>query len=561
MALPYRAHWSLYALVGTLTTAVLAYGVVEQVFDTNFYVLWEATALLAGDHPYRDFFQTGWPLLTAVSTLVQWLSGYRLIGEFVVHWTFIVASMVIAFHMAVRLSGSPVASLASVLVAIVILLGAPTFQFPKMFFYPCAVLAGWWYMERPSVRRAAALGAIAGLAFLFRHDHGLYIGVASVLAFALARLIVPASRGWRGAFRDATAYGLTAAALLAPWAVVVQVNEGLVDYVRTRAAWGETWAPAESPYRSLVDANPLRMVPIGGGEFRLPPNDTAVEWLFHLTMLVPVFILGLAAYTVLSRMRRGEPTSLDSGRCLLAAALATFIAERLLRQPSYYQALLPLTAVLGARLLTQAWRAEPGIRRALGIAASIAVFLVTTVAAIASLDRDLFAPSERAELRNVYGQLLAAPPIDAYQPAEEARRLDAAGWEEAGEDFRLKMLIRYMHDCTTGGDRLFVTGSTPYQVGYLAERPIAGGHLQWAHGWRSDPPHEAQSLALLERQSVPFAVSTHDPVFEDLAAYPRILEHFTRHYVELEGTGGRLLIDTRRRATSRFGRLGLPCFS
>lgn len=561
MALPSRAHWSLYALVGTLTAAVLAYGVVEQVFDTNFYVLWEATALLAGDHPYRDFFQTGWPLLTAVSTLVQWLSGYRLIGEFLIHWTFIVASMVIAFHMAVRLSGSAVAALVSVLVAIVILLGAPTFQFPKMFFYPCAVLAGWWYLERPAVGRAAALGAIAGLAFLYRHDHGLYIGVASVLAFALARLVVPASRSWRSAFREAAAYALTAAVVLVPWAVVVQLNEGLIDYVRTRAAWGETWAPVESPYRSLVDVNPLRMVPIGGDGFQLPLSDTAVEWLFHLTMIVPLLVLGTAASVVLSRVRRGEPIALDSGRCLLAAALAAFIGERLLRQPSYYQALLPLTAVLGARLLTQAWGSRAGIRRALGIAAASGVFFVTTVAAIASLDRDLFAPSERAELRNVYRQLLAAPPIDAYQPAAEARRLDAAEWMEVGEDLRLKILIRYMHDCTTGGDRLFVTGSTPYQVGYLAERPIAGGHLQWEHRWRSDPEHEAQSLALLERQSVPFAISTHDPVLEDLVAYPRIREYFLRHYVEMEGTEGRLLIDTRRRATSRFGRLGLPCFS
>lgn len=561
MALPTRAHWSLYALVGTLTAAVLAYGVVEQVFDTNFYVLWEATALLAGDHPYRDFFQTGWPLLTAVSTLAQWLSGNRLIGEFLVHWVFIVASIVIAFHMAVRLSGSPAASLASVLVAIVILLGAPTFQFPKMFFYPCAVLAGWWYMERPAVGRAAVLGAIAGLAFLYRHDHGLYVGVASVLAFALARLIVPASRGWRSALREAGAYALTAAVVVAPWAVVVQLNEGLIDYVRTRAAWGETWAPTESPYRSLVDVNPLRMVPIGGAGFQLPQFETAVEWLFHLTMFVPLFVLAQAAYTVLSRLRRGEPIALDSGRCLLAAALAAFIGERLLRQPSYYQALLPLTAVLGARLLTEAWRVQPGIRRVLGMAAAVGVFLVTTEAAIASLDRDLFAPSERTELGNVYRQLLASPPIDVYQPAGEARRLDAAAWTELDEDDRLKILIRYMHDCTTGGDRLFVTGSTPYQVGYLAERPIAGGHLQWAHEWRADPAHEAQSLALLERQSVPFAVSTHDPVLEDLAAYPRIRDYFARHYVELEGTDGRLLIDTRRRATSRFGRLGLPCFS
>jgi hypothetical protein len=33
--------------------------VVEQLFDTNFLFVWRATALLAGDHPYRDFCRLG----------------------------------------------------------------------------------------------------------------------------------------------------------------------------------------------------------------------------------------------------------------------------------------------------------------------------------------------------------------------------------------------------------------------------------------------------------------------------------------------------------------------
>jgi len=106
-----------------------------------------------------------------------------------------------------------------------------------------------------------------------------------------------------------------------------------------------------------------------------------------------------------------------------------------------------------------------------------------------------------------------------------------------------------------------VTGSTPYQVGYYAERAIAGGHVQWHHGWRSDPVHEQQSLALIERQSVPFAVSTHDPVLDDLKAYPHIREYFSRHYVELSETHGRVLVDRRRHQTGAFGKLGLPCFA
>src|ERR1051325_5267672 len=130
-----RSHQVLYAVIGVLTLAVLAYSVVEQVFDTNFYVLWEAPALLAGDHPYRDFYQMGWPLLTVLSTMMQWASGYRLIGEFVLQWAFITASVVIGFHLAIRLSHSVWAALVTTLLAIVIVAPTPTFQFPKLFFY------------------------------------------------------------------------------------------------------------------------------------------------------------------------------------------------------------------------------------------------------------------------------------------------------------------------------------------------------------------------------------------------------------------------------------------
>jgi hypothetical protein len=66
---------------------------------------------------------------------------------------------------------------------------------------------------------------------------------------------------------------------------------------------------------------------------------------------------------------------------------------------------------------------------------------------------------------------------------------------------------------------------------------------------------------LLQRQSVPFAFATHNPVLEDLVDYPDIQEYFRANYVEIDGTLGRLLVDRRKRPTGRYGALGLPCFS
>jgi len=73
-------------------------------FDSNFYTLWEATALIAGDHPHRDFFEWGMPLQMMTSVVGQVISGHRLIGEFGLHWVFILAGALIAAHLGYRLS-------------------------------------------------------------------------------------------------------------------------------------------------------------------------------------------------------------------------------------------------------------------------------------------------------------------------------------------------------------------------------------------------------------------------------------------------------------------------
>ena len=160
--------------------------------------------------------------------------------------------------------------------------------------------------------------------------------------------------------------------------------------------------------------------------------------------------------------------------------------------------------------------------------------------------------------------MLVSPPIDAF-----ATRADIDTWT-AGRDHDAwvrgevrawpEVLLRYMHDCTAAGDRVLVSGQTPYHISYLIDRPVAGGHLFWHHRWRSDPAREAELMALLERQSVPFAFSTSDPVLNDLQFYPNIRAYFETHYAELPGSRRLLLVDQRRRPTGTFGPYGFPCF-
>src|SRR5262245_13682869 len=373
-----RTHRMLCAGVGVLTLAVLMYSMVEQLFDTNFYFVWQATALLAGDHPYRDFYEMGSPLMTLMSAAMQWAVGYRLIGEFLIHWTFIVAGVVISFHLARRLSHSLWASLTTTLIAIAIIAATPTYHFPKLFFYPVAVWVLWSYMEAPSVRRGAVVGLVTDAAFLFRHDHAIYIGTGAVLAFVLARVINPESRHWRSSAREIVAFTVAAAVPLLPWAILVQRNEGLIEYIRARAAWGDTQAPAGLAYLVLVlrDFNPATIVGVGG----LPSREAGQRWLLQLTLLLPLIVLARVAIAFMAH-RRNEPSiSLETGRTIIAAAMAVIVAIRLSREDSYFVVVLTLSTVLGARLLAAAGQSGTRVWRIVQPLLAVSTLVVAGVA-------------------------------------------------------------------------------------------------------------------------------------------------------------------------------------
>jgi hypothetical protein len=633
--------------VAVAATVVLALSVPPQLFDTNFYSLWEATSLLAGDHPYRDFFEWGIPLQAVVSAAAQSVFGYRMISEFVfVHWTFIAAGAVLSFDLAYRVSRSLLAAGAMAATGIAVLPDTATFHYPKMFFYPAAIWLAWRYIDRPGLRDAAGLGLLTAVAFLFRHDHGVYIGVASVLACLLARGI-DAGRRWRDTVADAGTYTAVATLALLPWLVTVQRTEGVTDYVRARAELYSMWS-AGSEYGKLLRRNPFRLVddwvpaiaprpgvvsfawqpPVDDarqaklesrfglrrlegpdadqrwryavdnvydpklyGLARLTGDTQGFEWdllerlnewlpavepsrtfLAQVTAFVPFFVLASVGWDILRTRRLHVPVPASACAIAVGAVLLIVVDQSLFREPSYAHLVAPLTGALAARFFTSwrdglpvnAWAAARFGRWArLAIATAILAITAVTTASLSKFDR-LFTRGNAESVADTFDRLLASPPIDAFVTTGEVARWtngeSREAWNAGTMPYTPEIMLRYMHDCVGPADRVLVSGSTPFQIGYLVERPVAGGHLFWHHRWRADSRHELELLALLERQSVPFAFSTHDPVMNDLKAYPRIHAHFTTHYQPLPGSSGRLLVDARRRPTGHFGPYQFPCF-
>jgi hypothetical protein len=443
------------------------------------------------------------------------------------------------------------------------------------------------------------------VAFLFRHDYGVYLGFGSCVTFVAAGLANRASLKWASVLREALAYAAAVMVTLSPLVAVVQANEGIIEYTQMRLALNQ---PARVfPYSSLLHMNPVReLMPVAlpppkpgvvrfewqsgvtediqhqlerryrlrrlegrdgndrlqyeienlydvnllgldpyitdGAGFewdklyearsRLPSRENAVEWIAQVALLVPLLLVATGGLELLGAWRRSAVVPPDAWYMITAGIFLAFVDASLFREWSYVTVVVPVTAALSARFIVA--------RSVIARGCAVSILLLTAFAAVVwARGTPLFHPSSLvASTSGALEQLFASPPVDGSP----------------------QYPYRYLHDCTVPGDRLLVTGVTPVQVSYYTERPIAGGHLAWHQGWRSDPIHEAQSLALLKHQSVPFAVSTHDPVLEDLRQYPKISEYIKRYYVELPKSRGTILVDTRRPPTGRFGPLDYPCF-
>jgi hypothetical protein len=252
-----------------------------------------------------------------------------------------------------------------------------------------------------------------------------------------------------------------------------------------------------------------------------------------MALLVPLALVLTAVRLLWRTWGQAEAERGDACRMLLAGSFLGTVDVALLRQPSYVVVVAPLTAALSARFLAN--------RLLTGRLIAATLVTSTIVAALIWMRGNplyyLYKPLELSRsVEKTFARLVAYPPDYEYLPFE------------------------YLRECTAPGDHILITGLTPPHVSYFAQRPMAGGHLRWRRGWRSDPVHEAQSLTLLKRQSVPIAFSTADPVLDTFRSYPHIYAYLTEYYRTVEGSNGFIMVDRRRRATGTFGPDKFPCF-
>lgn len=194
----------------------------EPLNDQFMSVVW-GREILFGRLPVRDFFEAGEPLTELMSAAAGALVGYRLLAEALVVALAMGIGTWVVFWVTSQLTRSTIPSaLAAVLVAIA---GGRSYSYPKILIYAIAAALIWRYIQQHTWQRLAALSLWTGAAFLWRHDHGMY------LAFATAFVVVLAQGFTRPAAARLALAGTIALAVSAPYLGWVQWKRGILPYL------------------------------------------------------------------------------------------------------------------------------------------------------------------------------------------------------------------------------------------------------------------------------------------------------------------------------------------
>jgi hypothetical protein len=261
--MPRRLLTVVLAVVLGLSTFAYRYLSFEDFSNDHFVHLSQALQITRGALPVRDFVERGIPLMSLVSAAAQVTIGEGLRAEvFLVAGAYGLAAA-LTLLLTVGLSRSLTVGLLTGLIPTLIF--PVSYSYPKILVYAAGLLAGLYYCEKPTWPRAVGVAAAIAAAFLFRHDHGVVLGFASVVLLLVRH----------GATRAAAlAVGRTlllTAALVSPFLLWVQFYQGVGDYLRQGVAFsrreaerGDAWwtTPGFRIDRSQPLWTPLGQAPV-----------------------------------------------------------------------------------------------------------------------------------------------------------------------------------------------------------------------------------------------------------------------------------------------------------
>ena len=460
------------AVIAGVVTALVRYLGLEGFSNDHFQYLAAAQQMRLGEWPTRDFADPGMPLMYAASAAAQVVFGRSLFAEAMLMAIVYGVTSVLVVIAAWRASRSlVVAVLACALCVVAFPLPA---SYPRALLYALGPLAIWAWVRQPTGLRLFLLSLVVCVAYLFRQEHGLHLGLAALVTVALAPGDPRVMKT-----RLVTLCVLVVVVLL-PYAVYVQRNQGIVS-----AAWS-SWEFSQRE----ADRTALHLEQYGSGD------AVRLYYLFHALPLI-------AAAVVALDVRRGR-----TGDALMGAPLVVlaFLANmNFLRDPLSVR--LP-DAIVPA-VLVAAWLAGRALRvpsmplRSIGLTAAAALMFVAASSVVV-----VGRTQENLARTNLSLGLSSLPQLVRDRTAQLKARYDRQQLPD-GRILSLVGLFDYLDRCTTPSHRLLVAGNAP-EIYVYAQRPFAAGHSTFLEGYYQSETEQQQMLDRVRQQVVAFAVILSD---------------------------------------------------
>jgi len=228
--------------------------------NDHFVHLATAQQITLGLLPVRDYAERGLPLMSAVSAMAQAALGSGLLAEVQLIAAAFAAAAILIFLVAARLGES--IAIGAAAAAATVLVHPASYSYPKLLAYAIGFVAALGYCARPSLARLVVLAAAVVAAFLFRHDHGVFLAAASVLMLASLHGLT------RAAMVSALRFAIAGVLLVSPYLLWVQAYDGLGAYAADGMAFSRREAERsmafEAPRLGIDRSRPLFRVVSGG---------------------------------------------------------------------------------------------------------------------------------------------------------------------------------------------------------------------------------------------------------------------------------------------------------
>ena len=181
------AQGKILALVAAVFLASFVFRFLNPDFAMEQFIrLVGARQILNGELPDRDFLNRGYTGMYYAAAAAMAAFGDGMLGDLVLTSSFVSIGAALTWYLSFQASTSVAVACIATLFAVAYF--PSLYNYPKIFLPLLGLVVVWRYLDRRSVGRLLAVCATIVVAIVFRHDHGMYLGLAMIAMLASAHL-------------------------------------------------------------------------------------------------------------------------------------------------------------------------------------------------------------------------------------------------------------------------------------------------------------------------------------------------------------------------------------